>query len=52
MIGIHIHSEMIMSGSFHRGSVVTNLTSVHEDTDLIPSIVQWVRDLVLLRAVV
>ena len=31
---------------------VMNLTSTYEDMGLIPSLTQWVKDLVLLRAVV
>ena len=31
--------------SSHCGPVVTNLTSIHEDEDSIPSLVQWVKDL-------
>ena len=31
---------------------VTNLSSIHEGACLIPSLTQWVKDLVLLRAVV
>ena len=29
---------------FHRGSVVTNPTGIHEDTDSIPHPAQWVKD--------
>ena len=29
---------------------IMNLTSIHEDTSLIPSLAQWFRDLVLMRA--
>ena len=36
------------SGSSHRGSVVTNPTSVHEDAGLIPGLGEWVQDPVLL----
>ena len=38
--------------SSRRGSGETNLTSIHEDTGLIPGLVQCIKDLVLLRAVV
>ena len=33
--------------SSHYGSVVTNLTSIHEDVGLIPGLTQWVKDPVL-----
>ena len=35
-------------GSSHRGSEVANLTSIHEDSGLIPGLVQWVKDPTLL----
>ena len=36
----------------HCGSVETNLTSIHEETGSNPALALWVKDLVLLRAVV
>ena len=36
------------SWSFHRGSMVTNPTSIHEDAGSIPGLDHWVKDLVLL----
>ena len=35
-------------GSSHCGSVVTNLTSVHEDAGSIPGLAQWVKNQALL----
>ena len=36
----------------HLGSAVTNLTSIHEDADLIPGLDQWVKDHTMPWAVV
>ena len=32
------------SGSSHHGSVVTNLTSIREDSGSIPGLAQWVKN--------
>ena len=37
-----------MDGSFHCGSLVMNLTSIHEDAGSTPGLTQWVKDLALL----
>ena len=37
---------------FHCGSVVMNPASINEDVGLIPGLTQWVKDPVLLQAVV
>ena len=45
--GFH-HIKKANIGNSHRGSVVTNLTSIHEDMGSIPGLAQWVKDLALL----
>ena len=34
----------ITLGSSHRGSMETNLTSIHEDAGSIPGLAHWVKD--------
>ena len=43
-----LHAKRFIVGSCHRGSVVTNLTRMHEDAGSIPGLTQWVRDAALL----
>ena len=43
-------NNMLLRSS-HCGSVEMNLTSIHEDSGWIPGLPQWVKDLVLLGAV-
>ena len=42
----------VVDGISYCDSTVTNLTSIHEDTGLIPGPAQWVKDLALLCAAV
>ena len=35
--------KIIFVGSSHHGSVETNLTSIHEDSGVIPGLTQWVK---------
>ena len=47
----HLQKEHI-SRSSRCGAMETNPTRIHEDSDLIPGLTQWVKDLVLPWAVV
>ena len=38
-----IRLELTCYRSSHRGLVVMNLTSIHEDTGLIPGLIQWLK---------
>ena len=42
-----LKSKLKFLGSSRWGSVVTNPRSIHEDVGSIPSLAQWVKDLVL-----
>ena len=48
--GLKVKVRMVASqdqrlgGSSHHGSAITNLTSIHEDADSIPGLVQWVKE--------
>ena len=46
------HLLKLKIGGSHRGSVVANLTSVHEDPSLNPGLDEWVKDPALPWAVV
>ena len=39
----NVHVKKILKSS-HYGSVVMNLTSIHEDAGSIPGLAQWVKD--------
>ena len=41
---LEFYDKMVSEGSSHHGSVVTNPTSIHEDTGSIPGLTQWVKD--------
>ena len=52
IISYHLALENPLPWSSHHGSAEMNLTSIHTDAGLIPSLAQWVKDLALLSAVV
>ena len=39
-----LSTKMVNIRSSHQGSVVMNLTRIHEDEGLIPGLSQWVKD--------
>ena len=45
-------SRILFVGSSRCGSVVTNLTSIHEDAGSIPGLAPWIKDPKLPRVVV
>ena len=45
-------NEKISSRSSHCGIAVMNPSDIHEDVGLIPGLTQWVKNPVLLKAVV
>ena len=47
-----LKEEKLHHGSSHCGSAVRNPTNIHEDSGLILGLAQWIKDLVLLPAVV
>ena len=51
-INYFVDNKGLFSGGSHRGSMVTNPTSTHEDMGLIPGLAQGVKDPVLPQAVV
>ena len=48
---LQIRVKILDLGSSPGGSAVTNLTSIHKDVGLIPSLTQWVKYPVLPQAV-
>ena len=48
VFGKNVTMKAMSFRSYPHGSAVTNLTSIHEDASSIPSLTQWVKDLVLL----
>ena len=40
--------EKLITGGSHHGSVVVNLTSIHEDVSSIPGLAQWIKEPALL----
>ena len=48
MFGLVVSNENCNDRSSHHGSAEMNLTIIHEDEGLIPGLIQWVKDPVLL----
>ena len=44
--GLNSYQNALLQSS-RRGSMEVNLTSIHEDTGLIPGLAQWAKDLAL-----
>ena len=43
-VNLELFKKIKVYWSSHCSSVVTNLTSIHEDADLIPGLAQWIKD--------